>query len=103
MPKRKREMRFTVTVSVPIKMTEAEARRELESLIPNGTYARMNGYTINPKRVQPMPGFVATFGDTGLEVDFYYDKPALLREAVEEAENQHDAGQLDSYIFEERI
>ncbi len=103
MSKRKKEMRFTVTVSVPLKMTDAQAIRELKSLIPNGTYARMNGYTINPKRVQPMPGFVATFGDTGLEVDFYYDKPAKLREAVEEAESQHDAGQLDSYIYEEHI
>jgi hypothetical protein len=49
-----------------------------------------------------MPGYVATFGDTGLEVEFF-DKPARLREAVEEAESQHEAGQLDSWIYEERI
>lgn len=102
MAKRKKEMRFMVTVSVPVKMTEAEARRELESLIPEGRYAAIHGYAIRPKRVQPMPGYVATFGDMGLEVEFF-DKPAQLREAVAEAESQHEEGQLDSWIYEERI
>lgn len=102
MAKRKKELRFMVTVSVPVNMTEAQARRELESLIPNGNYARMSGYTINPKRVQPMPGYVATFGDMGLEVEFF-DKPARLHEAVAEAESQHEEGQLDGWIYEDRI
>lgn len=41
--------------------------------------------------------FVATYGDMGLEVEFYRD-PAEYDEACEEAERQHDDHNLDTYI-----
>lgn len=40
--------------------------------------------------------YVATYGDAGLDVEFFSDALAYGR-AVRAAQREHDAGKLDSY------
>ena len=48
------------------------------------------------RRLSPPFYFVATYGDMGLDVEFFHDKEAY-EVAVEAAEDDHNLGGLDTW------